>query len=159
MAALNVKDGTSLPTKLSSDKLGNVVPKLELVKMLNRSELMYACVDNNFPKVESLLANGVDVNSLDDNKWSALHFAVQVQSIDIVETLVDHGANIEASDKHGNTPLNKAVFCYRGDGAIIEFLLNKGADPTKKNYHGVTPEELASNIANYDALKFFVGHQ
>jgi ankyrin repeat protein len=61
--------------------------------------------------------------------------------------------NIE--DRHGNTPLGRAVFNSRGRGELITALLKAGADRYHRNAYGKTPTELANTIANYNVAQFF----
>jgi ankyrin repeat protein len=70
-------------------------------------------------------------------------------------TLLDAGAPVNARDANGNTPLSDAVFRSRGRGDVIKLLRDRGADPTLKNNHGVSPLSLAHTIANYDVRQFF----
>jgi ankyrin repeat protein len=51
-------------------------------------------------------------------------------------------------------PLSHAVFESRGRGEMIRLLLSFGADKALKNKHGVSPENLARTIANYDVSIF-----
>jgi ankyrin repeat protein len=72
----------------------------------------------------------------------------------MAKLLLDHGAAADAQDAHGNTPLSHAVFESRGRGEMIRLLLSFGADKALKNKHGVSPENLARTIANYDVSIF-----
>ncbi|MBJ6636904.1 hypothetical protein H4K36_01065 [Streptomyces sp. DHE7-1] len=67
-----------------------------------------------------------------------------------VEVLLAAGAAVDVVDRHGNTPLLRAVYCSRGEGGTIRLLLEAGADPNRDNVHGVNPRALAGRIANYD---------
>lgn len=42
---------------------------------------------------------------------TVLHIAVENGSIEIVQLLIDHSANIFAKDEYGNTPLDIAEQC------------------------------------------------
>jgi hypothetical protein len=59
----------------------------------------------------------------------------------VAKLLLEHGADPNAQDKHGNTPLHDAAF--EGHVGIIKLLLDHGADPTAKNKDGDTPLDLA----------------
>lgn len=98
---------------------------------------------------------GLDVNAKDKNGWTPLHFACQEQQVAMVEYLLGKLAEIDVQDANGNTPLSNAVFNYRGNQALIPLLLKCGANPEMKNFHGVSPQELAYSISNYDSRKFF----
>ena len=63
---------------------------------------------------------------------------------------------MDAPDVNGNTPLSNAVFDSRGRDQMIKLLLSFGANKTLKNKHGVSPEDLAKSIGNYDVSKFLL---
>jgi ankyrin repeat protein len=75
--------------------------------------------------------------------------------VEVVRLLVNHGADVNRGDAHGNTPLFTAVFNSRGDGSIIELLRASGADALRENRSGQTPVGLARLIDNYDVARFF----
>jgi ankyrin repeat protein len=64
---------------------------------------------------------------------------------------------VDAQDIHGNTPLSRAVFDSKGRGQVIKLLLSSGANKDLKNKHGISPEDLAKSIGNYDVSKLLVG--
>jgi ankyrin repeat protein len=64
-------------------------------------QLYEATRDGDIKKVKSLIADGVDVNSRDWNGGTPLHLAVSHGGPDLVELLLDHGADINATDKYG----------------------------------------------------------
>ena len=58
--------------------------------------------------VKVLLDHHVDVNAANDQGQTALHFAAMA-SDDIVRLLAANGANLEAKDRQGRTPLDAAL--------------------------------------------------
>ena len=102
-----------------------------------------------------LLENGAAVNLKDHKGWYPLHHAAQNYRAEIANLLLEKGADIEAKDDYGNTPLWRSVFASQGRGEMITLLLSKGADPNNANGSGVSPLALARNIANYDVKQFF----
>lgn len=64
--------------------------------------------------------------------------------------LLDRGADIEAKDGLGYTPLHLAAM--RDSGIICELLLDYGADINAKNNEGKTPSDVAKN----DKIKQFL---
>ncbi len=57
--------------------------------------------------------------------------------LQVIEVLLDNGANINAIDGWGDAPIHLAV---SGDRArVVEMLLHRGADVNMKNGHGDTP--------------------
>ena len=58
--------------------------------------------------VKVLLEQHVDVNAANDAGQTALHFAA-LSMDSVVELLVMNGANLDAADKQGRTPLDMAL--------------------------------------------------
>ncbi|XP_075107555.1 ADP-ribosylation factor GTPase-activating protein AGD1 isoform X2 [Nicotiana tabacum] len=79
---------------------------------------------------------------------SLLHLACQTADISMVELLLQHGANINACDSRGQTPLHHSVM--RGRTAIAKLLLARGANPHVADLEGKTPSHLVSELAIND---------
>jgi ankyrin repeat protein len=62
----------------------------------------------DIPKLRSLFDLGVDVNSRDADDRSALLLAVLNGRSDVVNLLLTHGADVNAADRGGTTPLQAA---------------------------------------------------
>ena len=75
-----------------------------------------------------------------------MHFAAQADSMEVAALLLENGAEVNAVDSHGTSPLWKAVFAYQGRDALILALREAGADPAAENKHGVSPVSLARII-------------
>ena len=58
-----------------------------------------------------------------------------------IRCLLDAGAEVNAQDKNGATPLHRAV--RTRCAAAVQSLLQAGADPTLRNKSGSTPFHLA----------------
>jgi ankyrin repeat protein len=116
-----------------------------------RPALIDAAIDGNIDYLGQLLDSGADPNAIDFAGWTALHFSAQRQDRVQLLTILKAGANVDAQDKHGNTPLWRAVFSYRGDATAIHILKAAGANEDIVNYSGVSPRSLAGTIANYNA--------
>lgn len=71
------------------------------------------------------------------------------------QALLLAGAQVDARDRFGKTPLSVALFNVRNrDGEVIRVLLASGADPDLENNHGISPRRLAETVANYDLKRF-----
>ena len=68
-----------------------------------------------------------------------------------ITLLLDAGANLEATDQEGNTPLHQAVMLGSLRGA--ETLLARGAKVNAKNRSGQTPLSLAKARQNTDMIQ------
>lgn len=99
-----------------------------------------ACAKGNVKLVLSLLKSGHSVNAGDALGWTALHEASNYGHVDIVNVLLDHGADINNRGGpccEGITPLHDAAACGHLD--VIDCLLDRGANPLVRTNNGETP--------------------
>lgn len=98
-----------------------------------------ACFQGHKDTVIAMLAEGVDLDwRHPSHGWTALHAAVENDQLEVVQELVAAGADLEALDASGCTPLSLAVDAEI-DGShqtgkpislrITTFLLEAGASP------------------------------
>ncbi|KAL7261427.1 hypothetical protein ACSBR1_006972 [Camellia fascicularis] len=83
---------------------------------------------------------------------SLLHLACETADIGMLELLLQYGANINASDLRGQTPLHRCIL--GGKATFVKLLLSRGADPRAVNGEGKNPFELAveSNFEDSEVL-------
>jgi len=98
------------------------------------------------PIVNYFLDHGADPNYILDNTQTLLHFTAYCddENIEHVKCLVEHGADVNAVDDHGRTPLFHAA----GNGyvQIVKYLLENGADKDICNNDGKTAAVHAREI-------------
>jgi len=70
---------------------------------------------------------------------------------------IDNGAHIDATLANGETPLTQAIGTAN-DSAVVELMLNKGADPNRKNLHGETALFKAINVDRLDYVTALLAH-
>lgn len=68
---------------------------------------------------------------------------------DLARVLIANGADVNATDKFGQTPLHAAVGSGRID--LVELLISRGAAINAKDGNGETPLQRAKS--SYQALK------
>ena len=103
------------------------------LKSLNRyggTALIPACHYGHVDVVKVLLTTAIDIDHVNRLGWTALLEAVILGDggpahIEIVQLLVDAGANLAIADRDGVTPLAHAR--QRGYAAIVRILESKGA--------------------------------
>jgi hypothetical protein len=88
--------------------------------------------------VHALVRAGANVDAHDGVKHcTALHMAARRGNVEVAEALLDCGADIEARDTLGETPLRRSVNCNKTEVAAL--LLSRGADRHSKGSKGLTP--------------------
>jgi ankyrin repeat protein len=68
-------------------------------------EFLKACRDGDLKKVKQLLKEGVDVNTKDEDGWTALMYACLKGEKKVAEFLIEKGVDVNAKDKNGRTAL------------------------------------------------------
>ncbi|XP_041047967.1 ankyrin repeat domain-containing protein 27 isoform X1 [Carcharodon carcharias] len=87
-------------------------------------------------KLSSFTANGLGVNSANQDGFTPLHVAALHGHFDLVSLLLRHGANANMKNSHNATPLHLA--CQHNDLQIVKYLLNYNAKLNKKDLYGNT---------------------
>lgn len=121
-----------------------------------RTPLMHAVLaeDADPAVVAALIDRGADVNARDTGQeWTALHFAARDQNLALVRQLLEAGAEVDPVDVFGNTPLWRAVMEAGSDSTVIRLLLSHGADPGRKNRHGILPLDVARASGRQDLVQ------
>ena len=76
-----------------------------------------------------------------------LHYAScnEINAPETIVVLLHYGADINAKDENGLTPLHYAV--RRNDQEVVKVLLNEGANVNVKDNDGLTPLHFAKEIS------------
>ena len=143
---------------------------------------LHKATQNRHPDVERfLLENGADRAAENALELTALHFSkayapqdiegllqqkrainemlrifAEKGSIDRVKELLEQGANIDAKDENKNTALHKAT--QNQHPAIVQLLLDSGADSDVRNRDGQTPFSLAKSCLAEAIIEIFHRH-
>jgi len=100
----------------------------------HESPLIAPSSSGDLAKVAALLQDGADANAPGKFGGTALSFSVSGRHQDVAELLLDHGANVNATNSAGWS----ALF-YADDERMAELLIARGADVNAKDLSGVTP--------------------
>jgi len=134
------------------------------------SPLISSAYHRNLIAVKLLLARGADVNAVATvpslapapdpksgpialHNVTALLAAAAGGSPELVKTLLDAGAHVDAKDGRGLTPLMLAIARTDQDGAVIRLLLDAGADVSAHSNTGETAQDWARKLASPTALR------
>jgi hypothetical protein len=83
-------------------------------------------------------------------RGTPLHQAARRGHGTVAVALLDHGADIEARDNKGQTPLRRAVNCRKLE--VVQLLMRRGANPRAADGRGVTPLDVARTAEMKRAL-------
>jgi len=149
-----------------------------LVQRIQRrqSKLDYYIEKNNIKAVRRLLKKGANADSPNKNGLTPLHIAVILQNRELLETLIENNANVNAlSTCHGHEgqtalhilakPSGSSNHDNWDDIAIAKFLLQHGANPNIRAVDGVWPERtdvtpltLAYEVGNKELANLLLSH-
>jgi len=121
------------------------------IKNIFKGTLHKACYTGNIGAVKKHLANGVDVNTRDNEGWTALHESASHGHKGIAELLIAAGADVNAKDNDGETPLHHALSSLYPK--IAALLVDKGADVNAKSTGGWTPLHYVTELSSEDLAK------
>lgn len=106
--------------------------------------------------VSSLLEQNIDVDAAQVDGMTALHWAVYHDLDEMVELLLDAGAEPAVENRYGVTPLSLA--CMNGNCGIVERLLSAGADPHTTLRGGETVLMTAARTGKLGSVQTLLEH-
>ena len=113
---------------------------------LGYTALMRAAEDALPEGVHMLLEAGASVNARDHSKATAMHLGAEggmEEHRELVRALIGRGADLEAADQFGWTPLHAAA--SRGHAEMVSLLLDAGASAAASDEDGKTPLAWAAS--------------
>ena len=115
--------------------------KMKMIENLESSETLFFHIkDRNYPLFKSIFEKFKMNPDLTDNDGnSLLSLAVQSNSFQIVNYLINAGASVNTQNKSNNTPLHFALSFHNFE--IADMLIKSGANEKIQNKSGMTPWE------------------
>jgi len=101
-------------------------PKIGGLSILHMMTFM-----NKISLMQILINLGANINIIDNNEQTPMHYAVMSNSLETVKFLIKKKADINMQDNTGNTPLHLAVINNCFD--IVESLIANNVNPFIKN--------------------------
>ena len=113
--------------------------------------LVEAVQNRDTAAVQSLLAQGINVNAAHADGSTALAWAAHWNDLDTADLLLPAGASASAANEYGVTPLSLA--CTNRSAAMVEKLLAAGANPNAAQLNGETPLMTCAQTGNAEAVR------
>ena len=122
-------------------------------------DLHFSAFMGDLAKVKKIIEEGADVDSKDGQGRTILLFTALGGSKQVVEFLVDKGADINATAPTGTaviTPLDHAIRFGHTDAVAV--LLAHGANPDARGYCNVMPLHRAAQKGRTDLARLLLDH-
>jgi ankyrin repeat protein len=159
-ADVNIRDNNGI-TPLTSTVARNHIEaskflldngaKTEIADNLQIAPILYALTSESKNVLELLIKRGASLEVKNDYKRTPLLLTCRESgSIEIAKILIENGANINAVDLMGDTPLTLAA--WRGFEEIVNYLLDKNAEFSASGNEGI---ELLSYSADKRLWKLY----
>ena len=119
-----------------------------------RSDVADAVMRGDKVALRALLQQKADVNALQVDGASAMHWAVYRDDLEAVDLLINAGAKVDIKNREGVTPLHMASLY--GNSKIMSRLLKAGADAKQRGPAGETMLMLAARNGNPEAITLLI---
>jgi ankyrin repeat protein len=88
---------------------------------------------------------------------SALHYACQLDNVDVVRAIVECGADVDARDHFRQAPLHVAA--AHGHSKVAKYLLESGADVVARDDANCTPAKAAAMMGHSQIAAMIRRHE
>ena len=120
----------------------------------NDLRLVLAVEQRDKAAVYTLLAEHADVNAVQGDGTTALHWAAHWDDLETAESLIRVGANVNAATDYGVTALSLA--CLNRNSAMVATLLRAKANPNAAQWTGETPLMTCARTGSVEAVKLLL---
>ncbi|BAM41410.1 ankyrin repeat containing protein [Theileria orientalis strain Shintoku] len=137
---------------------------LEFVDEVGRSAIHYACTSGNAELVRYLISREVEIDKKDVKGWTPLFISVVNNYVEIVELLLDAGADLTLTLRHRCAPTrltdahsNAIHFAaIKVNRKMTELLLSRNVDVNEKDSQGITPLSYSCTKGNAEYVAYLL---
>jgi len=120
---------------------------LNAIDRLQRTPLHWTSLYDNFEAAVRLLDAGASAGLEDHFEETALDISLSYRYYDLVALMLEHGA----WPKAGKLQVALYAVAMYGSAALVENLVNAGANPLHKDSYGQSPYHAAQDMENKEA--------
>ena len=166
VSIINNEQGmTPLQLSVSIKRLSvaNVIAKkcshedIKKIAIEDTSDVLYNAVSENWVSLVQALAKfqseKVNMKYSSHGRETPLHAACKKGYCDMIEILLENGADVQATDSSGDAPIHIACKNLRLD-CLKPILQSKGCDPNQQNADGDTALHIVCRMVNIDTVRF-----
>ena len=110
--------------------------------------------DNDFDKFKQMVDSLDDINIQNKYGWTLLHITIRRDRREMVNYLLEKGADIDKVDGVGWTPLMEAIMDDKPE--LVKTLVDAGADKTIANQRGATAPMLAQKFGRTNMYEYLM---
>lgn len=125
-------------------------------KSYNQTALMKAVATGWEPVVVELIRAGADLNIVDSNGDTALHYSADFNQPRMTKLLLDAGAKTDIQDRWKQTPLIMCAASHNWDGFVL--LMEKNADVHLATPQGGVPLHYACGHGDLPMIRSLIQH-
>jgi hypothetical protein len=114
-------------------------------------DLFEAASYGNVNLITRLLQQGININTANSERETALHMAAANGRYSAVIYLLNHGANIHARTTKNWTPIHHAARFRKAN--IANYLMKKGASPYARTSDGLSAIDMARTLRDQQLLR------
>lgn len=120
---------------------------------LRTATMSYVCENDKADELRYLVFLGCAVTEpLDENEATPLHLAATMGNTETCKTLIELGADVNATQRSGASPLHFA--CQKGHPDVVRLLVTSKADIDMASFKGgITPLMMAARFGQLEAAQ------
>jgi ankyrin repeat protein len=131
---------------------------IDLPDQKGRTPLVYAIIHGQIEVARALIDRGAPVDT--PAFRPPLHVALHCKQYELVQLLLQNGANVNVKCQLGETPLHALCSYVDAPADFVDELIKRGADVnSKRTLDGATPLHMASSCKNDDIVTRLLKHQ
>lgn len=122
----------------------------------NVEALMNGIIEDEITKVQSLLLQGLDPDTQDEDGFFPLDTAICLNRHQIVKLLYDHGANVDRQCDNRHSLLGYAIAVKYNE--IVKILIERSNNIYYKDHNNETLLIIAAHVGNYEAVDILIDY-
>lgn len=121
-----------------------------------RTKLHIAAEKGQESKLVKLIEEEAEIDLGDDMEKTALHYAATNGHFNVARILLEHGADANAQDENGSTPL---LLLRRNHETLISLLIKFGADINACNFEGKSICHIAAEKHSIEFMQTIIANK